>query len=162
MPPRAHMFFCKLFWNRKHLRLRLDAHCVMGTIPMTHIKYAQMTRAKLFFCICFADPNRLGQSLLELCMLHMTCKLTQQLQYFIWVHFRVHNYLAPRLSQPATGVMQTFLEPKAPQNSSWCTVLDLCCDMCTTAWLTCLCTQLQMRKCVPRLDTRFFLFITMA
>jgi hypothetical protein len=33
--------------------------------------------------------------------------------------------------------VRIFLERKAPQNSSWCTLLDLCCDTCTTTWLTC-------------------------
>ena len=59
--------------------------------------------------------------------------------------------------QTVVFVLRTFLEPKTPQNWSCYTLLDLCCDMCTTAWLTCLCTQLQMRKCVsPRLDTTIF------
>ena len=56
-----------------------------------------------------------------------------------------------------------FVEPKAPHNSFWCTLLGFRFDMCTSAWLSKVCTQLQMRKCVsPRPDVRLFLNIPMA
>jgi hypothetical protein len=49
------------------------------------------------------------------------------------------------LKEPSLCETMVFCELfwKAPQNWSWYTLFDMCCDMCTTAWLTCLCTQLQ-------------------
>ena len=74
--------------------------------------------------------------------------------------------VSPQLEQPCLNVwvlhLRTFLEPKAPQNSSWCTLLDLCCVMCTTTWPTCKCTQLQMRKWLaPRFNVGCLPSITM-
>ena len=88
-------FFCKFFWNRKRLRLRLDAHCVMCTTPHDWHKIRTADESKNVFLHFFADPNRLGQSLLDLCMLHVTCKLTQQLQYLFGCTSRYTNILHP-------------------------------------------------------------------
>ena len=42
--------------------------------------------------------------------------------------------------------MRIFLEPKAPQSTTWNALLDLCNVICTTTQLMCTCTWIQMRK----------------
>jgi len=54
----------------------------------------------------------------------------------------------------ADPFVRTFLEPKAPQSTTWNALLDLCNVICTATQLMCTCTWIQMRKCLsPRLGT---------
>ena len=79
-------------------------------------------------------PNRLNQTKTNTKNVFKGCKTKSTMILHMFFKTDLQRFMVQLVWYAKVRI---FLERKAHLNSSWCALLDLCCDTCTTTWLTC-------------------------